>query len=221
MTSRHIKSIWNGINTLLNKSISSKSTINNIVKDDVTYHLPSEISSLFNTYFCEVAKQISLSHPHLTSSSNRTFQNYLTSSFPNSFFLSDVSLNELISVVHNLKPSKTCIANCLSSSLLKDSIYYIAEPLLHIINSSFDKGIFPDTLKLSQVIPIFKKGNKSNLSNYRPISLTNPLGKVLEKLMQSRMMKYLEKYHILYDFQFGFRENNSYAVIDTVTMYDP
>src|SRR2546425_6175956 len=58
------------------------------------------------------------------------------------------------------------------------------------------------------------------MSNYRPISITNPLGKVLEKIMHSRMISYFEKFKILYDYQFGFRKSysTSIAVIDVVNM---
>ena len=58
------------------------------------------------------------------------------------------------------------------------------------------------------------------MSNYRPISLTNPLAKVLEKIMYSRMMNFINKFHILYDYQFGFRKkfSTSMAVLDVITM---
>ena len=104
--------------------------------------------------------------------------------------------------------------------MLKDCISSIADPLLFICNLSFEKGIFPDRVKISKVIPVFKKGSKTIMSNYRPISITNPVGKILEKLMHSRMVKYLEKFNLIYDYQFGFRKNHSttIAVIDVVNM---
>ena len=92
--------------------------------------------------------------------------------------------------------------------------------MLYICNLSFETGIFPDKLKISKVIPIYKAGSKNELSNYRPISLTNPIAKVIEKLLHIRMTNYLEKFNLLFDFQFGFRKNysTSIAVLDVVNM---
>src|SRR6267154_660882 len=137
-----------------------------------------------------------------------------------SFYCSEVTFNELINTVHNLRPSKSCVGNTMSATLLKNCIDHIALPLLYLCNLSFQQGIFPDQLKLSRVIPVFKKGSKLVMSNYRPISLTSPFGKLLEKLMHTRMMSYLDKFEVLYDYQFGFRKNysTSFAVIDVVNM---
>ena len=97
---------------------------------------------------------------------------------------------------------------------------YIVEPLLHIYNLSFVHGVFPDMLKISKVIPVYKKGDKSIVSNYRPISLTSSFSKILEKLMHKRLSNFLEKYKILYDYRFGFRKNysTSLALVDVSDM---
>ena len=59
------------------------------------------------------------------------------------------------------------------------------------------------------VVPVFKKGCRSHLNNYRPISLLSVFNKLLEKLMYNRMLNYLEQKHILYEKQFGFRAKHS------------
>ena len=74
---------------------------------------------------------------------------------------------------------------------------------------AFEKGIFPCTFKTAQVVPIFKTGNKNSVNNYRPISLLPSLSKVLEKLIKIRFVKFCDKYDILYDYQYGFREGHS------------
>ena len=67
---------------------------------------------------------------------------------------------------------------------------------------SFETGVFPDIWKIAKVIPVFKKGDRSNVDNYRPISLLSCFEKILERLMCKRMLAFLKK-HI------GFRENHS------------
>ena len=187
----------------------------------MNYEDPSTISNLFNNYFTDVANTLFTSS---SASSTLTivpsFHSFLNNPMPNSFFCSKITISELISTVKLIKPSRTCIGNCISSTLLKDCISSIALPLLHIFNLSFDMGIFPSQLKLSRVTPVFKKGSKTTLSNYRPISSTNPLDFFLEKLMYSRMMSYINKFEILFDGQFGFRKNFStaMAVLDVTNM---
>ena len=60
-------------------------------------------------------------------------------------------------------------------------------------NLSFSKGIFPDKLKMARVVPIFKKGDKSIPGNYRPISILPIISKLFEKLVNNRIVNFLER----------------------------
>ena len=67
-------------------------------------------------------------------------------------------------------------------------------------------GVFPSVLKTAKVVPVFKKDSKLNYSNYRPISLLSNIEKILEKLMHKRLYTFLDNKNIIYDLQFGFRQ---------------
>jgi hypothetical protein len=69
----------------------------------------------------------------------------------------------------------------------------IITPLEHIFNMSILTGVVPSDLKIAKVIPIFKKGDKSECCNYRPISLLNVFNKILEKLVYNRVVSFLKK----------------------------
>ena len=71
-------------------------------------------------------------------------------------------------------------------------------------------------MKISKTIPIFKKGSRLLVSNYRPISLLSNLNKILEKIIHERIYKFLEDYQCIYSLQFGFRKKHStnHALID-------
>jgi len=84
----------------------------------------------------------------------------------------------------------------------------LIEPLVYIYNH-FKTGCVPVSLKIAKVIPIFKKGDNSNPSNYRPISLLSIFHKLLENLMYKRVYSFLHKYSVLYQYQFGFRHHHS------------
>ena len=64
-------------------------------------------------------------------------------------------------------------------------------------------------MKIAEVVPVFKKGDSNLLTNYRPISILSQTSKIFEKLISNRINDYLEKYHLISDKQFGFRQNSS------------
>ena len=81
----------------------------------------------------------------------------------------------------------------------------IAEPLCYLINAFIIEGKFPNHLKHALVTPIYKKGNREDPCNYRPISITSALSKIFEKVLRKQMKEYLEENQLLSETQFGFR----------------
>ena len=79
----------------------------------------------------------------------------------------------------------------------------ISKPLSYIYNKSIQTGVFPNCLKYAIIKPLFKDGNRSGISNYRPISLLSAFSKILEKTMYSRLNQYLSINNILATEQYG------------------
>ena len=67
----------------------------------------------------------------------------------------------------------------------------VSKPLCILMNRSFEEGIFPDIWKIANVIPIFKKGDKSQPSNYRPVALLSCIGKLQERIVFKNMYNFL------------------------------
>ena len=78
-----------------------------------------------------------------------------------------------------------------------------------IINMSFQQGVFPEQMKTAKVVPIHKEGSKTDVGNYRPISLLTSFSKIYEKLMHCRILKFLDSNNSLYEMQYGFRPGRS------------
>ena len=78
-----------------------------------------------------------------------------------------------------------------------------------IFNISQKTGTFPELLKLSKTIPVFKKGSELDVSNYRPISLLSNINTIFEKIMYRQVYTFLEDNKSLYSLQFGFRSKHS------------
>ena len=70
-------------------------------------------------------------------------------------------------------------------------------------------GVFPYVLKTAKVVPVFKKESKLDYSDYRPISLLSNIEKLLEKLMYKRLYTFLYNKNIIYDLQFGSKQQYS------------
>ena len=77
-------------------------------------------------------------------------------------------------------------------------------------------GVFPSVLKTAKVVPVFKKDSKLDCSIYCPISLLSNIEKILEKLMYKRLYTFLNNNNIIYNLQFGFRQqySTSHALIN-------
>ena len=115
---------------------------------------------------------------------------------------------EILDIVHNAKGKSSKGEDGITMCLVKKVISYILVPLKHISNSSLEQGIFPDDMKIARVIPLFKAGDKQNVSNYRPISLLPQFSKILEKVFNNRLMNFVESKNMLYLRQYGFRKGN-------------
>ena len=92
---------------------------------------------------------------------------------------------------------------------VKWSTKIIAPILQQLYNNCMKHGIFPNDLKVGNITPIYKKGNEEYLENYRPVSTLPIFGKIFEKLIYSRLYKFLVSKNILHECQFGFRKGHS------------
>ena len=97
----------------------------------------------------------------------------------------------------------------IGSALLKWCVDFISEPLSHVCNMSLQEGIFPDELKIANVIPLYKCDDPKLFNNYRSVSVLPSVSKVFERIMYNRFVSYLNEYKILFSYQFGFRKIHS------------
>ena len=85
----------------------------------------------------------------------------------------------------------------------------VSETLSTLYNKSFSQQIFPDHMKHATVTPLHTRGSKLDMTNYRPISVWPICSEILEKLMLTRLLDFLDKNNIIYQHQFGFQKNKS------------
>ena len=102
-----------------------------------------------------------------------------------------------------MKDSNSTGSDEISTRFIKLSGSILIPALEYLFNLVISKGEYPDSLKIAKVIPIFKSGDPSKTNNYRPISVLCSINKILEKILHKRLTDYLEKFKILYKYQYG------------------
>ena len=120
-----------------------------------------------------------------------------------------ISATGIEHILSNLKPQKAAGPDTIPATVLKESSHQIPPILEIIFNKSLQTGQVPNDRKEANVAPIFKKGDKHNPCNYRPISLTCIISKCMEHILVSNIMQHLDSNKILYALQHGFRKNFS------------
>jgi hypothetical protein len=206
----NIKKTWNIINSLIKPKRE-----NNVEFDELRkVRSLKDVANGFNNFFTDIGPNLA----RKISPSPKDVEDFLKNRNTHNMFLSPVTVHELLLTVNGLqsKKSKDCLG--LNMSLIKDLFPNIVNPLLDICNKSLQQGIFPDKMKVAKVIPIFKAGDKSCYSNYRPISLLPQFSKILEKIYTNRLDNFLSKHEIISTNQYGFQKNcsTSAAVIELV-----
>src|SRR5688572_15107072 len=166
---------------------------------------PEEIANKFNSYFTEIAEILSKKIPDPIS----PFEDYLSPPTINSFGLEETTPEEIIRLNRTIRLSHSKGIDDIDPFVASPSIANIARPLSEIVNCSFNTGIFPNALKIAKVVPIFKRGEKSDVANYRPISVLPFFAKIFENLMYERLSNFLEKNNIIYPSQHGFQAGHS------------
>lgn len=189
-----------------------KESLNTNDKPIVCRKHPNLSAKGFNDFFSSSVKSIVESIPN----SNQNVSHYLNqfkqthfSGEPTVFSVDTLSVEEVYSAIFSLSNSASLDVYCLNSHVLKLAAPYIVEVLTYLFNLCIENGMFPQCLKVVKVVPLFKKGVNSDISNYRPVSIIPVIGKVFEILLNNRIVGYLEKNHCYSDDQYGFRSKRS------------
>ena len=113
------------------------------------------------------------------------------------------------SKINNMKENKSPGVDGISPKILKEIVEQISMPLAHVFNMSLQEGIVPLEWKEANIIPLFKKGSRNKSVNYRPVSLTSVICKLLETIIRDHMMDFLVKHRLINTSQHGFLKARS------------
>ena len=121
----------------------------------------------------------------------------------------EINESDIVEALSRIKPNKSSGPDGIQARVVLALKDVLVQPLSLIFNKSMDEGIVPHSWKCANVTPIFKKGRKHLAGNYRPISLTSIISKLLENIVRDRITAHLEQNSIIRESQHGFRMHKS------------
>ena len=196
-----IRKTWKIINSNTRKKIRN-SQIKIYENENVIAN--GAVPNKFINYFSNIATTLVSEIPEVDVSA----ESYLNNFNHNSFFMSPIVSPEIESAIMNLKDNGGGVYK-VSTLVLKDVKSTISNILSIIFNLCIEHGYFPEELKIGCISPVFKKGDKTIISSYRPICSLSPFSKIFERIIYDRMINFIEKNKIFSKSQFGFRKNVS------------
>ena len=175
-----IKNTWRTIKQIINRDQNSHDLPDELLIDNSSTCDPSIIANKFNYFFAGIGSKLA---DAINNPDNANFQDYLLNpSIHNSVF-ECISEETTMELLNKLKSKPSYGHDGISTKLLKACTNEICKSLTLVINQALTSCIFPETLKIANVIPIFFKGDKSLLDNYRPISILPSVSKIFERAM--------------------------------------
>ena len=199
------KKTWEVINELRGKSKDKMKAVFSIDNERIVNR--RIIADKFNKYFATLATNLNdeayKEKPH---SEYPHFQDYIPKFFDKSIFLEECTVGEVIDIIKNFENGK---ASDIPVSVIKRTSFFISPMLCYLYNNCMRLGTFPRCLKVGKITPIFKKGDRELLKNYRPVSTLPIFGKIFEKIIYSRIYNFFSCNNLLTDCQFGYRKKHS------------
>ena len=217
LNKNNIRKSWQVIKEIINKNRVKKEQSAFLVNNRLTED-KNMIANGFNKFFVEIGPTLEKNCPP----SDKPPITWMKNRNGESMFIVPTDATELYKIFTTLKDCSSGWDD-LNLAALKLSWPDLSPILVHLMNLSLEQGIVPLELKIARVVPLFKADDPEKFSNYRPVSILPIFSKILEKLMYSRILDFITRNSILFDYQFGFREGYStnlaltYLIDDLVT----
>ena len=218
------KAFWKTVKPLLSDKVTSNQKITLIENDEIINN-DQETARIFNTFFSNIVSNLNIPE---YSNCDRTSDNMNDPvakaivkyrNHPSilaieevcrgqsGFSFSCVNREEISKEILNLDVSKACQDSDIPSKIIKENADIFTDFLFSSFNNSINNSEFPSVLKLANVIPVFKKGDKNSKENYRPVSILSNISKIFERCIFRQISNFMDTF--LSKYQCGFRKGYS------------
>ena len=124
-------------------------------------------------------------------------------------YIEEANECEIENIIRELKNTTATGKDNIQTEHMKKTGQTIAKAICKLINRIIETEIWPDNLKIQIIRPVYKKSNKREIGNYRPIALLSIIDKIIEKFFANKINKFFEKFKILSDIQYGYSKGKS------------
>ena len=216
------RSFWKAILPLFTQNSSKGEKINLIDESEIIFS-DEEPCETFNQFFSNVVSTLNIPKPKPFPKASDNLDSMMSviksfdkdpsifkikaKGFDSTFHFRKTSCNEVEKIISNLNIKKSCQKEDIPTKIIKLNKDLIAKLVAENCNSCIDKGEFPFELKHADIVPIHKRKDKSDKSNYRPVSMLSNYSKVYEKVIHNQLYQYFE--NALFPSQCGFRKGYS------------
>lgn len=203
------RKLWKNFNQIIYNKEGNTNNIDEISNNNI--HLKTDsiitdkrsIGEIFNRFYCSVGKCLYENIIFNKTDTNPDLLQYNQ----NTFFLNPTSDTEVLHKINCLKSSNS-IHDIITAIYIKQNANLFAKFFVQFINESFLSGEFPELLKTTRIVPIFKNGNPLDPSNYRPINILPATSKIFEMIIYDRLNDFCLKYNLINKNQFGFQKKS-------------
>ena len=179
-----------------------------LIKNGNHFNSPEDKASLFNSYFCD---QSTIDDSQATLPPCDIPNNILNEIH--------ITADDVSDVLRLIDTTKACGPDFISPKLLREGGPSLSHHLANLFNNSLNESTFPSDWKLANVIPVYKKGDKTDVANYRPISLLSCIGKVFERCVFKHLHNYIVANNLITPLQSGFTPSDS-ATFQLIDLYN-
>lgn len=198
------KKTWVVLNEICNANKSKNKKIHKIINSTgKTVKNDKEMAQEFNMHFSKVGDTLAAK---IKQNSKTLFRE---EEVKESIILEPTTITEMKETINTLKNSCAPGVDGILKKDLQTLFRIIGTKMVELTNSVLQTGIYPEELKVAKIIPIFKKGDHDDANNYRPISLLSTFSKVLEKIIKTRLIKFIEANFKFDQQQYGFQCKSS------------
>ena len=211
------------LNTIIPKKYTNRTSPTTLEYENNTYTNPQSIADALVDHYTTVGHKTTETIPKGADTYIENTEQKQNSDLPT--FTLRHTTNEIVTKTMNkINRNKANDIYKIKPTILKDLTPFLSPILTDLFNRTIDENEYPDSLKITKGIELYKKGDKTLPENYRPISLLPIIAKLLDTIINQQLMKHLTDNNIISPTQYAFRPNSSctlalQTIIDKITSH--
>jgi hypothetical protein len=198
------RKLWQIVNEITDRKQVRDKAPSTLKSDGQEIKGYKNVANEFNKYFACIGQKMANSIQNESG-----FEDYIRiCPYSTKFELRRLEESEVGAIMKRQMPKLSTGIDDINNRIVKTCWEELMKPMTSIINRSIELSRVPALHKKAKITPLYKKGNKQETGNYRPVSLLPALSKILEKAVCQQVMRFLNKNQLLCPNQFGFRTRN-------------